>query len=471
MQRRNELMDQNNFPAKFIRTSVAVLMFLFLSSSSVLAQEQKKSVNERILEILIEKEIISKKQYEELKQLAQEEERVQKPKAVAGFDKGFYIESADKQHKIKFDGRFQGDFKAYLGDHPNHASFFVRRARLCTSGTLYKFYDFRIEAEFGKGGSRLNDGFMNIHYWPQAQVKFGQFKTPFSMEELHSDNWIYFMERSLANKLAPSRDLGVMLHGSLQDQLLYYQLGVFNGYKLNQTSDPDGGKDVALRLVASPFIKSGRKAIKGLRFAGALTYGSANLTEAQWWNSGDFKTAAETTYLSMKSGVLHDGDRTRGGLELHWDWGSTALLGEYMITQLDGLQFNNQKNDFDVKGGYIAVSHCLTGEKFTYKNGKPGRIVPLTKFEPGSSGWGALQIGARFEFLEADQGLLDQGYVDANLYTDKAQGYTLGVNWYPNEMVRFMLNYYHIDFDDEITVSNQKIGDEDVILTRFQIAL
>jgi phosphate-selective porin OprO/OprP len=453
------------------KITVVFVVITFLIYPEVMAAEQKKkpSVNERILEILIEKSIITKEQYEKLRQLAQEEEIEKKPKAVAGFNKGFYLESTDKQHKIKFDGRFHGDFKSYLGNHPDHSSFFVRRARLATSGTLYKYYDFRVEAEFGKGGARLNDGFMNIHYWPRAQLKLGQFKVPFSMEELTSDNWIDFIERSLVNRLVPSRDIGVMLHGGLQDQLFYYQLGIFNGYKLNQVNDPDNGKDLAFRLVVAPFIRTGHKAIENLRFGGAMTYGNNNLSENQFWNAGQLRTAAETTYLSFADGVVHDGDRTRGGLELYWDWGSTALKGEYIVTQLDGLRLNNQNNDFDAKGGYLSISHYLTGEKFGFKNGKPGRSVPLKKFEPGKPGWGAWQIGARFEFLEADQGLLDLGYVDNTLYTDKTYGYTLGVNWYPNEMVRFMLNYYHMEFDDAITVSGKQIDDEDVILTRFQM--
>ncbi len=462
-------MIQNRYFGRLIIVFVAVLLSLFFFSSTAPAKEQKKSVNETILDILIEKEVITKEQHDALRKQAQAEEHDKAPTAAAGFKKGFYIESADKQHKIKFDGRLHLDFKAYLGDHPEHSSFFVRRARLCTSGTLYKYYAFRVEAEFGKGGSRLNDGFMNIRYWPQAQLKFGQFKVPFSMEELTSDNWIDFVERSIANKLAPSRDIGAMLHGGLYDQLFYYQLGVFNGYKLNQTNDPDSGKDFAFRLVVAPFIQTGHKAIEGLRFAGALTYGDEDLTKDQWWNSGSFKTAAETTYLSFATGVRQDGDRIRTGLELYWDWGSTAFKGEYIVTQLDGLKIGSQSNDFDLKGGYFSISHYLTGEKFKYKNGQPGRTIPLNKFESGTSGWGAWQIGARWEFLEADQGLFDQGYVDSTVYTDKTDGYTFGINWYPNEMVRFMLNYYHLEFDDAITVKGEQIDYEDVILTRFQI--
>jgi phosphate-selective porin OprO/OprP len=450
---------------------MSLLTALFVYPMTTIAKEDKnKSLNETLLEILKEKKIIEKEEYEELKKQAQDEEAAKNAKASAGFKKGFFIESADKQSRMKFDGRFHGDFKRYLGDQPDHASFFVRRARLCVSGTVYKDYDFRLEPEFGKGDPRLNDGFMNIRHFPQAQLMFGQFKIPFSMEELHSDNWIDFIERSVANKLAPSRDVGVMLHGGIQDELLYYQLGLFNGYQYNQASDPDGGKDIAFRLVIAPFKKSGLKPSEGLRIGTAFTYGRVNLSGDEWWNSGDFKTAAGTKYLDMES-VRQDGYRLREGLELYWDWGETALKAEYMIVKLDGVKRGNLEDDFDLKGGYISISHCLTGERFVYKKGKPGRIIPLRNFESGSEGLGAWQMGARLEFLDAEQGLLDLGYVDSSLYTNKAAGFTIGLNWYPNEIIRFMFNFNHIRFGDSITIRGKTFADEDVILGRFQVAL
>jgi phosphate-selective porin OprO/OprP len=445
---------------------------LFMSPAPILAEEaKKKSVNERIIEILIQNGVITQEQYDELKTLAQEEEAresSEKPKVVAGYNKGFYIETTDKKHKLKFDGRFQGDFKAYLGEHPDDASFFIRRARLCSSGTLYNYYDFRVEAEFARGSTRLNDGFMNIHYWPEAQLMFGQFKVPYSMEELHSDNWIDFVERSLANKIAPSRDVGAMIHGGLADELLYYQAGIFNGYKLNQVVDVDGGKDGSLRLVLAPFKKSSRWFVEGLRLGGSITYGNEELKNDDWWNSGDWSTAAGTKYLVMADGVFQDGTRTRIGAELYWDWGSLALKAEYMNVDFEGLQVGTLINDYDVEGAYISLDYWLTGEKHAYKKGAPARVVPIENFELGGSGWGAFQIGARYEFVEADEGLLDQGYVDATQYTDRADGFTIGLNWYPNEMIRLMLNYYHVKFEDDILVSGQRIDDEDVILTRLQ---
>ncbi|MCJ7687701.1 MAG: porin, partial [Desulfobacteraceae bacterium] len=108
---------------------------------------------------------------------------------------------------------------------------------------------------------------------------------------------------------------------------------------------------------------------------------------------------------------------------------------------------------------------------FVFKDGKPGRIIPLRPFRLKGGGWGAFQIGARLEQVKGDQGLLTQGFVDPSKYTNRAAGVTFGINWYPVDMVRVMLNYYHMDFGDSIAVGNTTIDDEDVIMTRVELAL
>jgi len=59
---------------KLLKMLVIFVAITFLIYPEVMAIEQKKkqSVNEKILEILIEKNIITKEQYEELRHLAQE---------------------------------------------------------------------------------------------------------------------------------------------------------------------------------------------------------------------------------------------------------------------------------------------------------------------------------------------------------------------------------------------------------------
>jgi len=63
------------------------------------------------------------------------------------------------------------------------------------------------------------------------------------------------------------------------------------------------------------------------------------------------------------------------------------------------------------------------------------------------------------------QGLLKQGFVDPNKYTNRAAGVTFGINWYPVDMIRLMLNYYHMDFSDTIAKGDTSIDHKDVILT------
>lgn len=444
---------------------------------------QAKSVNEKILDILLESKIVTQDKYQELKkQVETEEAEVAKlrvaaekkttPGAKIDFKRGFSIESADGENNLRLSGRLQADYKQYLGTDPNNDSFFIRRARLALMGTFRKYYQFSVEPEFGQGSSRLNDAFLNVKYVPYAQLIFGQFKVPFLMEELHSDNWIDFAERSLADNFAPSRDLGMMLHGNIAKDLIYYQLGIFNGLKLNVASDVDDQKDVAGRITIAPFSRLDTPFLKDFHIGGAFTTGIEHTTKpsTDWWKSS-FKTAggAGTTFLQFQDTVVQNGNRTRLGGELAWLVGPVSLKSEYVTLQLNDLRNGNKSGSFTGNAGYASVGWFLTGEHEPWKNGLPQAITPKSPFVFGRGGTGAFQLLGRYEWLDMDKGLLTNGFVDGTKFTNKASGYTFGLTWYPNEVVRFMLNYTHTNFDQKINVSGTNLDYEDVIQTRFQI--
>ena len=50
---------------------------------------------------------------------------------------------------------------------------------------------------------------------PELRLRTGQFHVPFSLEELTSDNFIDFIERSIVNALTPMRDRGAKIYGDL----------------------------------------------------------------------------------------------------------------------------------------------------------------------------------------------------------------------------------------------------------------
>ena len=247
---------------------LAVAAFFVLSFCVPLfADQSEKSTVEKLLDILQQKGIITeeqhgdlteelgveKKELEEQKQVVQEVKKKEENRPRVGYKNGFYLETPDDKFKLKIGGRVFADFRAYNSGHPSNSEFYISRARIYLAGTLYKYFDFKVQADFGKGDSKLKDGFININYFPYAQFQMGQFKAPFSLERMTSSKYITFIERALpVDNLTPDRDLGFMVHGAYKPFGLHYGIGIFNGTRANE-GDIDNHKDLVARVGVSPF--------------------------------------------------------------------------------------------------------------------------------------------------------------------------------------------------------------------------
>jgi phosphate-selective porin len=124
---------------------------------------------------------------------------------------------------------------------------YVRRARLNTQGKFAEGYDFKVELELsGALGNtsamraQMTDAFISWTKHPAASVRFGQFKTPYSFEQLYSDQRLPTPERTLgADRLALGRQIGVQLFGELANKRLSYAVGAFNGNGINNSFNDD----------------------------------------------------------------------------------------------------------------------------------------------------------------------------------------------------------------------------------------
>src|SRR5437870_6178472 len=101
-----------------------------------------------------------------------------------------------------------GDVSAFEGRFGQTAlkdRFRLRRARINLTGDFAEQFDFKIEGDFeqsdGLNSSRTafegTDIFVNWHQFPWAQVKVGQWKAPFGLEQTTPDTSLYIIERSL----------------------------------------------------------------------------------------------------------------------------------------------------------------------------------------------------------------------------------------------------------------------------------
>ena len=137
---------------------------------------------------------------------------------------------------------------AEFGDTPdsrgtsNNDRFLLRRARLNLTATLANDFSAKIEADFGANSlsagagarAQLTDGYVQWSKYDFANVRVGQFKTPFGFEQLASDTKILTIERSLpSDRLTVSRQIGAAVMGDVVEKKLGYSVGAFNGNGVN----------------------------------------------------------------------------------------------------------------------------------------------------------------------------------------------------------------------------------------------
>ena len=97
--------------------------------------------------------------------------------------------------------------------------------------------------------------------FPAAQIKIGQYKAPFGLEQLTPDTALYTIERTLpTGAITPDRQIGVELWGKpftniwpKQKDLLTYYAGIFNGNGRNTTVNDNNNFMYVGRLESTLF--------------------------------------------------------------------------------------------------------------------------------------------------------------------------------------------------------------------------
>lgn len=441
---------------------VLVYLFIFVCVYPMFSY----GADEELIRLLKDKGILTQPEVDQL--LARVKEKEKKDGSLKAYYKeGFHVDTPDKAFTMAVGGRAHMDFLILDNKDQQASSFDMKRARIYAQGNLYKNTEFKAELDFSEGSAAsLTDGYINLTHLPVAKTMLGQFKEPFSLEQLTSFRFVDFVERSIiANSIAPGRDIGVMLHANLFDGILGYGVGIFNGNGRNRKRDENDDKDVAGRVYLRPFMTSGIPFLEGLQVGGAFTWGNQQGTVSNIVVPG-----SETGIVTWKTGVRSDGRRIRSGAEMAWVVGPFSLKGEWMMTRWDNLEFAGSKDDLHVSGWYAGATWFLTGEKKNLKEGIFGRVTPKHTFNPFEGGWGAFELSARVESFGANKlgFATDRDKRGFATSTDRVHSFALGVNWYPHNMFRVSLNYVRNEFGDPLSDLG---GDdkEDLVLSRFQV--
>ena len=363
---------------------------------------------------------------------------------------GLTVKTDDGRFEFKLGGRLHIDAYAFDGcDDGNAANgvgcpggttiggMFLRRGYIATTG---KLYGWKFKSEFDPAASSSAQS-----TWREAwvsteamggEIMIGQFKPFRSMEELTSSNDILIMERPYSSASS--------LYGGGGRQ---FQLGV--GYKLPFSAGmwalsaynlkaiggaTNDGYGLSTRLTFLP-IESERSK---LHFG--VVYGQDDFnrtgTGAAGFQSGGPSAASiagrssgtqVTGLTSVSLGTTAPGEsQTTYSVEAAGAFGGFFFQTEFAnstLGQAPGV------SDMDVTSYYVQGSFFLTGETKPYKKDRATFGTPKPNGEAG-----AWELALRHDTIE------NSDLTGATGKPEVTQT-TLGVNWYLNPNVRFMLNY------------------------------
>ena len=350
--------------------------------------------------------------------------------------------------QVNFEGGDVSAFEGRFGQTALDDRFRLRRARINLTGEFAEQFDFKIEGDFGQGdglnsnrtGFSATDIFINWHQFPEAQIKIGQWKAPFGLEQLTPDPSLIIIERSLpTGALTPERQIGVQLWGKPftnvwpeQKDLLTYYAGIFNGNGRNTTINDNNAFMYVGRLELMPF----KGKIFGQNSSLKLAADVLNSRDDTGTNISQSLNLLVNADGSLSPFVLSTpAERTAWSVDAWFNLGPFDLIGEYLQERVNGLSLNGVPGipDFTTNGYYITAAYFLIPKK--------------------------LQLATRWEDLNPGQ----RG-------NDGIRSITGGVNYYIHgDDLKLMLNYIHTwsDFRD----ANPQFGQDqfDEVIARVQL--
>jgi phosphate-selective porin OprO and OprP len=151
----------------------------------------------------------------------------------------------------------------------------------------------------------------------------------------------------------------------------------------------------------------------------------------------------------INTGNIDARNASSAGLEFAGEWRNLYLQSEYERFAVDRSDPGLQSPDFH--GYYVEVGWVMTGERRVYNTSTAALDGP-TIAHPLSldgSGWGAFELAARYSDMDLnfDAGAPGTAPGASAIRGGEEQNWTLGLNWYPNRVVRFMLDYQDVRID------------------------
>jgi phosphate-selective porin OprO/OprP len=298
----------------------------------------------------------------------------------------------------------------------------VRRFFLGFEGTLPGGFGYRVESDLAGSAVALNDVYLTYKASKALSFTAGYHRPFFGLEELTSDLFTSMMERAaLSSAFNFERRLGVSTAYATDTVLA--QAGLFTDDAVSINDDTAKSWSASARLVAMPRIGKARLHLglsANLRDLGGTTQTVRfrarpflRTTDLRLVDTGAFTATSER---DLGAELAYISGRFHATAESHW-----------LTARRPG------RADPTFNAGYAEVGYLLTDDETAYKGGLYDRIKP--KRPLGSGGLGAVQLNARYDWLDL---------TDAGTLGGRQQIAGVSLIWMPTDYVRFLADYGHI---------------------------
>jgi phosphate-selective porin OprO/OprP len=290
--------------------------------------------------------------------------------------------------------------------------------------------------------------------FPQARVRIGAFSPPSGIEEATSTNGSLFPERA-----SPSDLVRNIASGDGRTAV-----GVFgNGERWNYSAALTGNV-VGTQTYDEQLAFVGRLAyvpIKGLDYLVHVGANTEIVINPAATGPDVAPGVASPVRLRDRPEIRVDGTRlvdtgnidadglTSWGLELAGQYKAFSVQSEYY--HIDVQRRASALSDPEFSGWYVQGAWTITGQPRRYGIATATFDAPRGEkpFNLKTGDWGVWELAARYSDLDLNYLAGASGTAqDASAIRGGRQKIvTLGVNWYPNSVVRFQADFQHVEVD------------------------
>lgn len=394
------------------------------------------------------------------------------------------IKTGDGRFELAVRGRFHFDVASYMQDDSLPPAVTVgrdlssgavfRRSQFGVEGKFFRDFQYEFRYEFGgsdtEGSGSIN--IMRVAYTgiPGVRLNIGAIQPIFTMADTTSSNDIPFMERAgiitmIVDAFGGS-DSRRAVELTYQKQNALWQgdniviSGAYSGQKIGTARGNDEGTyalgRVAWRLFSndSTNIQIGASgstilSVQGGAPAAARVIQLRERPELRVDGTRLIDTGTAAASMAITGGNVY-------GFEGGANWKNFYVGGEWYRVNLERDRFfapAGGSPSFD--GWYAEASWILTGESRRYAASATsnsyavfGAPRPASPFSLGGT-IGALELTGRYSVLDLNWNSGRPGFAApaGGIRGGVQQIWTVGLNWYLNNNVRFMVNYQFVDID------------------------